>query len=101
MKIVCSKRDAIACSTMELAIYMLEGGNIRVQQLMYEQLLHVPTAIEAVHMRIQRAMAATKMQHTSAKAHIQRRFSKSAFDSKGSLGSIDDDVLYYLLHVPV
>jgi len=32
-KLICSKRDVVACSAMDLIICMLEGGNLRVQQV--------------------------------------------------------------------
>lgn len=52
-----SKRDAIACSAIDLAIYMLEGGNMRVQEAMYEAMLSTPDAIKAIESRLLRAQA--------------------------------------------
>jgi len=52
-----SKRDAIACCAMKLAINMLEGGNVKVQQSMYEELVRTPQAIKAIESRLQRAQA--------------------------------------------
>ena len=92
VKLLSSKRDAIVCSAMELAICMLEGGNVRVQQLMYQELLHSSLAIEAIHTRLQRAKTMHKLQSKQLRTRAKQRRSASMIRSQSTI-SPDDDIL--------